>query len=294
MTFGPLEADMKHNDYILGSISPQTAHDYEDIWLTPKYSSVSSRKECDTSVDLGGHKFNLPIIPANMATVIGQEFAIWLAERGYFYIMHRFDLDQIQFCKDMSFRGLIKSISLGVKAADRQLVKDLEMHNIYPEFITIDIAHGNSVVMRDMLQWLKKTEVGKKAFVIAGNVCEPEGVRNLEEWGADAIKVGVGPGCFTAGTEVLTENGYIPVENVSKGDKVLTHKNRFMPVLNTISRDEEDKIYKINETSCTGNHEFYVIHKKFKNIINENNIDKYAEWISAENLTKDYLLVQYK
>jgi GMP reductase len=38
-----------------------------------------------------------------------------------------------------------------------------------------------------------------QAFVIAGNVATPEAVIDLENWGADATKVGVGPGkvCIT-------------------------------------------------------------------------------------------------
>ena len=65
--------------------------DYEDIQLIPAKCIVDSRSECDTSVKLGKHTFRLPVVPANMQTIIDEKIAIQLAEGGYFYIMHRFD-----------------------------------------------------------------------------------------------------------------------------------------------------------------------------------------------------------
>ena len=60
--------------------------DYKDINLIPKMCIVDSRSECDTSVILGKYKFNLPIIPANMESVINEELAIKLAHNNFFYI----------------------------------------------------------------------------------------------------------------------------------------------------------------------------------------------------------------
>ena len=46
---------------------------------------------------------------------------------------------------------------------------------------------------------IKHIKIYSKTFVIAGNVGTPEGVRELENAGADATKVGIGPGrvCIT-------------------------------------------------------------------------------------------------
>ena len=66
-----------------------------------------------------------------------------------------------------------------------------------PEYITIDIAHGHAVSVISMIQHIKKEL--PDTFVIAGNVGTPEAVRELENAGADATKVGIGPGkvCIT-------------------------------------------------------------------------------------------------
>ena len=64
--------------------------DFEEINLLPKLCVVKSRSECDTSITFGGNKFKLPVVPANMQSVIDEALAIKLAQSGYFYILHRF------------------------------------------------------------------------------------------------------------------------------------------------------------------------------------------------------------
>ncbi len=176
----------------------ENVFDYEDIQLIPAKCVVNSRSECDTTVSLGGHKFKLPVVPANMQTIIDEKIALYLAEKGYFYIMHRFQPEErVDFIKNMQSKGLIASISVGVKKEEYDFVEQLANEALVPEFITIDIAHGHSNAVIDMIKHIKKHI--PKSFVIAGNVGTPEAVRELENAGADATKVGIGPGkvCIT-------------------------------------------------------------------------------------------------
>ena len=171
--------------------------DYDNILLLPRKCHVESRSECDTSVELGGRRFKLPVVPANMKTVVNEHICVWLAQNNYFYVMHRFDLDNVQFVKDMKARGLFASISLGVKQPDYDTVDQLVALGLVPEYITIDIAHGHADSVKNMIGYLK--EKMPSSFIIAGNVATPEAVIDLENWGADATKVGIGPGkvCIT-------------------------------------------------------------------------------------------------
>jgi GMP reductase len=171
--------------------------DYDNILLLPRKCRVESRSECDAGVELGGHKFRLPVVPANMKTVIDEKICVWLGQNNYFYVMHRFDLDNLKFVRDMQSKGVYASISLGVKGPDRATVDALHAAGMTPEFITIDIAHGHADSVHDMITYIK--DKLPKSFVIAGNVATPEAVIDLENWGADATKVGVGPGkvCIT-------------------------------------------------------------------------------------------------
>jgi len=171
--------------------------DYDHILLLPRKCRVQSRGECDAGIDFGGRRFKLPVVPANMKTVVDEKLCIWLAEHGYFYVMHRFDFDNLAFVRDMKARGLYASISVGIKPADYADIDRLAAEGLTPEYITIDIAHGHSDQVRDMIGHIKTRLPG--SFVIAGNVATPEAVIDLENWGADATKVGVGPGkvCIT-------------------------------------------------------------------------------------------------
>lgn len=167
--------------------------DYEDIQLIPAKGIVDSRSECDTSIEFGGRTFKIPVVPANMETVIDEKLAIWLAENGYFYVMHRFDeASRLPFIKKMKDRQLFASISLGIKKAEYDFVLEMKEHNLVPEYITIDVAHGHSDMVIRMIKFVKKHL--PEAFLIAGNVGTPEAVRDLENVGADATKVGIGPG----------------------------------------------------------------------------------------------------
>ena len=77
------------------------------------------------------------------------------------------------------------------------MVNEIKAAGLTPEYITIDIAHGHSNRVIEMIRHIK--EQLPDSFVIAGNVGTPEAVRELENAGADATKVGIGPGkvCIT-------------------------------------------------------------------------------------------------
>jgi GMP reductase len=171
--------------------------DYDNVLLLPRKCRVDSRAECDASVDFGGRRFALPVVPANMKTVLDERIAAWLADHGYFYVMHRFDLDNVAFAKRMRDQGLYVSISSGVKPADFAVIDRLAVEGVGADYITIDIAHGHADSVQRTIAHIKQRL--PQAFVIAGNVGTPEAVIDLENWGADATKVGIGPGkvCIT-------------------------------------------------------------------------------------------------
>ncbi len=167
--------------------------DYDDVQLIPVKCVVKSRSDCETSIKYGKLTFKMPVVPSNMVSVVNEELCIKLAKEGYFYIMHRFNVDVLAFCKLMKKNNLFISVSIGVKKEDHLLIEKLKKNNIVPDYITIDIAHGHSNMMKSIIYKIKDT-FGDKTFVIAGNVATPDAVRDLERWGADSIKVGVGPG----------------------------------------------------------------------------------------------------
>ena len=106
--------------------------------------------------------------------------------------------------------------------------------------------------------------------------------------------------CFTAGTMVYTFEGMKPIEDISVGDLVYTHKHRFRPVTATGSkRAGVDKIYAQGIPDCmfAGDPLFYVSHMKEGWDDDRDCIGKQfsePEWVPASKLTcdkeiKDYL-----
>ena len=87
--------------------------DYDNVLLLPRKCRVESRSECDPSAELGGRNFKLPVVPANMKTVVDEPISEWLAANGYFYVMHRFDLDTVAYARRMRDKGLFVSVSSG-------------------------------------------------------------------------------------------------------------------------------------------------------------------------------------
>lgn len=172
--------------------------DYEDVQLIPRRCVINSRSEADTHVSFGGRQFKLPVMPANMQTVLDEELSLDLALKGYFYVMHRFNpATRVEFIKTAHEKDTFASISVGVKSEEYTFIDNLAEQKLVPEYITIDIAHGYSDSVINMIQYIK--EKLPASFVIAGNVATPDAVIALESAGADATKVGVGPGmaCIT-------------------------------------------------------------------------------------------------
>lgn len=63
------------------------------------------------------------------------------------------------------------------------------------DVLVLDTAHGHQRRMVEALRAVR-AEVGPERLLVAGNVCTPEGTRDLLEAGADVVKVNVGPGAM--------------------------------------------------------------------------------------------------
>jgi GMP reductase len=126
-----------------------------------------------------------------MESVINADIAKWLSENDYFYIMHRFGntCDFVERANHEKWKTI--SISVGVKDEDRQLIAFLYENAMRIDYVTIDVAQGHHLLVKEMIAFLNDFKSFK---IIAGNVATPEAVRDLTYWGADACKVGVGGG----------------------------------------------------------------------------------------------------
>ncbi|MBY0518005.1 MAG: IMP dehydrogenase [Bacteriovoracaceae bacterium] len=180
---------------------------FDDVLLMPRHSTISSRRHPDlTSRLTKKFKITNPIISANMDTVTGDQMAIKMAQLGAIGILHRFMTPQEQVADLKRIKAASGStpvaVSIGVKEEGMERAKMLV--DAGADIITLDIAHGDSIMMLDTLDFVRKTF--PHVQIIAGNVATPEGTRTLIEHGADAVKVGIGPGSMCT-TRIITGCG---------------------------------------------------------------------------------------
>ena len=95
--------------------------------------------------------------------------------------------------------------------------------------------------------------------------------------------------CFVKGTKVLTNNGYMNIENIKLNDKLLSHTGKYQNILNLQNKIysgfmyELDIIYHAEKIRCTEEHPFYVRQRN-------NNMFGKPIWKKANELTmNDYI-----
>ena len=164
---------------------------FDDVCLIPQFNNVPSRTEPALDSWLTkNRKVAIPLLCSNMDTAISDDLAEVLVKAGSVPIYHRFTLDKddqrkwVKKWRDQTF------ISCGVRDDQLDLVSELFAEGAAG--VCVDVAHGHSQQMLQFVEKLKKHHLGKE--VIAGNVCTPMAYHDLVNAGADAVKVGIGPG----------------------------------------------------------------------------------------------------
>jgi IMP dehydrogenase len=178
---------------------------FDDVLLVPCHSEISSRRHPDmTSRLTKKHRISTPIISANMDTVTEVEMALAMAKLGGVGILHRFmDLEeQLRQVKLVKAAKTLVAVSIGVK--EEGMKRAAALVDAGADILTLDIAHGDSVMMLETLDYVKKHF--PHVEVIAGNVATAQAVRTLVNHGADAVKVGIGPGSMCT-TRIITGCG---------------------------------------------------------------------------------------
>jgi len=196
---------------------------YDDIQLVPEFSSITSRKNIYLNTLVSrNHRIDMPLIASPMDTVCGLDMAKKMGQLGGVGCVHRFmsKEDQAQIVKNLkSFfeQNNIQSpamAAIGVGEEGKERAHALVNAGI--DILVIDVAHGHHENVLLMLGWLKSRF--PKVDVIAGNIATEGGALDLEEAGADGLRVGIGGGSLCT-TRVKTGFG-IPnvtcLEEISK------------------------------------------------------------------------------
>lgn len=163
---------------------------FDDVALVPQFNNIPSRTEPTLETWLTrDRKIQIPLLASNMDTVISEPLAEILLQNGSLPIFHRFtDLEtQLKWVEKFRDRIFVSCGIVGPKVEEVHRLLDAGALGV-----CIDVAHGHSNRMIRVIAELKKKYPNKE--IIAGNVCTPMAYHDLVNAGADAVKVGVGPG----------------------------------------------------------------------------------------------------
>ena len=216
---------------------------YDDIQLVPQYSNIPSRTKINLNT-LVSRRYGLinPIVASPMDTVCGLDMAFKIFLLGGVGCIHRFNSieEQSKIVKELyhkiygeGFGGPFEDwgvmldtwhseisyvpimAAIGVSESDKQRAESLVESGC--NILLIDVAHGHHENVRKMIEWCKEN-LDDNVDIIAGNIATKEAAQDLESWGADGLRVGIGGGSLCT-TRVKTGFG---VPNVSCLEDVIS------------------------------------------------------------------------
>ena len=179
---------------------------FDDVLLVPAYSEVLPREVSTKARFSRNITLNIPIVSAAMDTVSEAEMAIAVAQKGGISVVHKnmsieAQAEHIRKVKNASIDGhshpcvdsegrLRVAAGIGITADVLDRVAALVEAGV--DAVVLDSAHGES---RGVIEALKNVKAAYPGLdVVVGNIATASAARRLIDAGADALKVGIGPG----------------------------------------------------------------------------------------------------
>lgn len=210
---------------------------FDDVLLEPQYSDIKSRSEVDIGSNLGRLtradtfrsesgtsmsvelreeeiNFSVPIISSPMDTVTEAEMAVAMSKSGGFGILHRYNNieDQVAMAKSaFTYTGRDTTLAAAIGATGDYLERAKELNSAGVKIFCIDVAHGHHTHVKDALFNLRQ-EISN-IHLMAGNVATLTAFKDLENWGADSIRVGIGGGSICS-TRIRTGHGIPTLQSI--------------------------------------------------------------------------------
>lgn len=177
---------------------------FDDVLLVPGYSEFS-RSDIDITTQLTRNiTLSIPFVSAPMDTVTEHRLAIALATLGGIGIIHRNMTieNQVHEVEKVLDAHLPVGAAIGANPGFEDRAKALIKADV--TVLLIDSAHGYATPILNAIKYIKTNF--PRTEVIAGNVATFEGAQALIEAGADALRVGMGPGAICT-TRIISGMG---------------------------------------------------------------------------------------
>ena len=165
---------------------------FDDVLLIPQKSEVLPRDVSLRTQLTRKLYLEIPMLSSPMDTVTEERMAIAMGKEGGVGVIHK-NLDteqQVAAVKAVKQAGTLAAaaVSVGEKAMRRAEA----LIEARVDVLIVDSAHGHSKGVLDMVRDLKKRFPDVE--IVGGNVASAAATKDLIKAGADAVKVGIGPG----------------------------------------------------------------------------------------------------
>ena len=191
---------------------------YDDVLLLPDASDVVP-SEVNTSTRLTrGINLRIPVVSSAMDTVTESTMAIAMAHAGGIGIIHR-NLpveDQAKHVLAVKKANTEYLVGAAVGVGDDGFHRALELIKVGVDVVVVDTAHGHHRAVLEAIERIKAAH--PEIQIIGGNVATRAGAQALINAGADAVKVGVGPGSICT-TRVVAGVGVPQVTAIMEAHK---------------------------------------------------------------------------
>ena len=196
---------------------------FDDALLVPQYSDILPTEVATDSRFTKKIILNIPVSYSAMDTVTESRLAIALARLGGIGVIHKnmTAAKQAEEVAKVKKEKLLVAAAIGATGDYFQRAQELAKAGV--DAIVVDTAHGHSKRVLEAVTKIKKQIKGVE--VVAGNVATAAGFAALVKAGADAVKVGIGPGsiCTTrivSGVGVTQLTAIMDCAAISKKTKV--------------------------------------------------------------------------
>ena len=184
---------------------------YDDVQILPKYSEVKHRVNCDTSTYVTKNwELKIPIVSSPMDTVTEVTMAQEMNELGGLGIVHRFLPIEEQASQVGRVTLGSSSAAIGVTGDFIERAQELVQQGC--KILCMDVAHGHHKLVKESIRRIKN-EVNGQVDLLVGNISTGESARDLCEWGADGLRIGIGGGSLCS-TRIQTGVGVPMVSSI--------------------------------------------------------------------------------
>ena len=197
----------KEDNLEIQTATMEEAVTYQDVLLVPQYSDIISRSEVDIGSSLSKDlRLDLPVISSPMDTVSEDEMASAMSQNGGMSVVHRYNSIEEQASlirKAIDSGATVVGGAVGVTGNFEERANAIV--GAGAKVICIDVAHGHHILVKKALETLRN-EYDNHIYIIAGNVCTLEGINDVADWGADAVRCNIGGGSICS-TRIVTGHG---------------------------------------------------------------------------------------